>query len=270
MQNIRQRRETPPYPIASVDHALILVQLLRDAGPIRIADAAAELEVAPSTAHRLLAMLVYREFAIQDEDRWYHPGPAIGQPPISEEWTRELRMLARPHLERLTDEVGESSNLMIRVGARVRFLLTVQSLEGGAVGDRQGTILPAIYTAGGRAMLAHLSSRSLETLLASAQASRSGDALAQGERVRLRRELASVKRLGYAKNVEDTELGLSAVGVAIRDADGHVAAGIAVAMRSSRAARLQSSTVIQRLRVSAENIEASLVAAELRASNKGA
>ncbi|WCI07745.1 helix-turn-helix domain-containing protein [Arthrobacter sp. OVS8] len=34
--------------------------------------------MAPSTAHRLLAMLVYRGFAVQDENRRYVPGPAMG------------------------------------------------------------------------------------------------------------------------------------------------------------------------------------------------
>lgn len=68
--------ERPSYVIASADNALRLVVLLRDVGAVRLSDAAAELGVANSTAHRLLAMLVYRGFAVQDEHRIYHPGPA--------------------------------------------------------------------------------------------------------------------------------------------------------------------------------------------------
>ncbi|WP_284978657.1 helix-turn-helix domain-containing protein [Arthrobacter sp. fls2-241-R2A-200] len=58
MQNLPARRK-PTYSIEAVDNALQLLQLLRDVGSLRLKDAAAELGVAPSTAHRLLAMLVY-------------------------------------------------------------------------------------------------------------------------------------------------------------------------------------------------------------------
>jgi len=53
-------QKRPTYSIEAVDNALQLLQLLRDGGTLRLKDAAEELGVAPSTAHRLLAMLVYR------------------------------------------------------------------------------------------------------------------------------------------------------------------------------------------------------------------
>lgn len=68
----------PPYALDSVDNALRLLQMLRDVGALRLKDAAEELGTAPSTAHRLLAMLVYRGFAVQDEKRRYHRGPRWG------------------------------------------------------------------------------------------------------------------------------------------------------------------------------------------------
>lgn len=260
MRDVPPRREAPPYPIASVDHALTLIQLLRDAGPVRVADAAAELGVAHSTAHRLLGMLVFRDFAVQDEERRYHPGPAVGQRPIGSPWTRELRRIARPRLARLTDRIGETSNLMIRVGPRVRFLLTAQALDGGAVGDRHGVVLPAIYTAGGRAMLADLPPASVETLLGGERAGRSGDALGDAERARLRRELSAVRSRGYARNVDDTEIGVTALAVPIRDPAARPVAAVAVAMRSSRVARMRTADVVEALRGCRSEIEEALAA----------
>jgi len=58
-------KNKPTYSIDSVDHALRLAGLLQQEGPLRVADAAERLGVARSTAHRLLAMLVYRDFAVQ-------------------------------------------------------------------------------------------------------------------------------------------------------------------------------------------------------------
>lgn len=62
------------YAIAAVDHALRLALLLQQEGPMRISDVAIRLEVSASTAHRLLAMLVYRGFAEQLPDRRYKGG----------------------------------------------------------------------------------------------------------------------------------------------------------------------------------------------------
>ena len=70
--------QRPAYLLESVDNALRLLQMLRDVGAVRLNQAATELGIARSTAHRLLAMLVYRGFAVQDEKRTYHPGPAMG------------------------------------------------------------------------------------------------------------------------------------------------------------------------------------------------
>ncbi len=74
--------------LESVDNVLRLLQMLRDVGGLRLKDAAEELGIAPSTAHRLLAMLVYRGFAVQDERRMYHPGSAMGAGPARRGSTR--------------------------------------------------------------------------------------------------------------------------------------------------------------------------------------
>ena len=67
-------------------------------------------------------MLVYRGFAVQDENRRYVPGPAMGVGPAGLSWTRLLRNLAQPHMELLSSQLDETVNLMVRVGTKVRFL----------------------------------------------------------------------------------------------------------------------------------------------------
>ena len=109
--------ERPTYLLESVDNALKLLQMLRDVGGVRLKEAAEQLDIAPSTAHRLLAMLVYRGFAVQDEKRMYHPGPAMGAGPAQRGWTREFNDACRPHMEALASMCGETVNLVIRVGS---------------------------------------------------------------------------------------------------------------------------------------------------------
>ncbi|WP_226823660.1 helix-turn-helix domain-containing protein [Brevibacterium aurantiacum] len=91
--------QAPAHLLGSVDNALRLLQTLRDTGAVSITDAAADLQVSPSTAHRLLSMLVYRGFAVQDESRIYHPGPGIVANVEAQSAHRSLLQILRPHLD---------------------------------------------------------------------------------------------------------------------------------------------------------------------------
>ena len=68
----------PQYPIESVDNALKILLLLGERSELRLTDVAEYLNVATSTAHRLLAMLQYRGFVRQDpRTRAYRAGTAL-------------------------------------------------------------------------------------------------------------------------------------------------------------------------------------------------
>ncbi|MFD2357078.1 IclR family transcriptional regulator [Nonomuraea ferruginea] len=194
-------KNRPSYAIESVDHALHLATLLQQEGPLRLSDVAERLGVSRSTAHRLLAMLVYRDFAEQDSDRRYRAGPVLRPAPVSEAPVTLLRTVARPHLERMVAHVRESANLVVRAGAEVRFVDTVECDNVLRVGDRTGRSLLAHLTSGGKAILALLPPAELAQLYAD-----------EAELARVRRDLAAVRRRGVAINDQRTETGLTAVG----------------------------------------------------------
>lgn len=231
--------ERPTYLIESVDNALHLLQLLRDVGALRLSDAAAELGVAPSTAHRLLSMLVYRGFATQDEKRRYHPGPAMGAGPAEHGWTRELADRCRPHMEALSVRCGETVNLVIRVGTQVRFLHTVESTQPLRVGDRQGQVLDAEFASGGRALLAELPPATLERLYL-LPADETGERQPGDKRMPRARydefaaELAACRAVGFSVNVGGTEDGVAAFGAALHNGAGAVLGAWSVAVPATR------------------------------------
>lgn len=167
----------PPYPIESVDNALRMIQMLRDEGDLRIKDVAAALDVAPSTAHRLMAMLIYRGFAMQDDSRRYVAGPALGARAIGASWTRTMRQLMQPSLELLCSRLNETVNLMVRIGVSTRFLTTVEATSALRVGDRGGAVIPARLASGGKALLAHEPIELLERLYRGKSAELGGDYL---------------------------------------------------------------------------------------------
>jgi IclR family transcriptional regulator, acetate operon repressor len=222
-------KNRPPYAIESVDNALRLLQVLRDSGQVRVSDAAAELGIARSTAHRLLSMLVYRDFAVRTDDHVYLPGPALSAPPLRGEPAQHLRQLLRPHMEALCDRVAETVNLTVRLGAQTRFLHTVECAQVLRVGDRQGTILPAWRTSGGKVLLAELPDAQLR-----AASGRGPDRLADSERRALVAELREIRERGYAENLEESESGVCAIGMCVRDGAGEAVAALSVSAPSVR------------------------------------
>lgn len=141
-------KNKPSYSITSVDHALHLASLLQQEGPVRVTDAAKRLGVSDSTAHRLLAMLVYRDFAEQMPDRRYRAGKVLRPVEMSEAPVVLLRRVALPHLQRLVGETQESANVVL-AGTEGRFIATVECHQILRVGDRVGRSLPAHMASGG-------------------------------------------------------------------------------------------------------------------------
>ncbi|KSZ58842.1 IclR family transcriptional regulator [Rhodococcus sp. C26F] len=256
----------PTYMLESVDNALRLLQLLRDAGAIRLKDAAAELGTAPSTAHRLLAMLVYRGFAVQDEKRMYHPGPALGVGPASQGWTRDFTDLCRPHMEALATLADETVNLVIRVGSQARFLWTAEAASILRVGDRRGQVLPAELTAGGRILLAELPRSVLEQLYlrpadephisqGPSPAYETDRRMAIGEFEEFAHELEAARKLGFAVNVEQTEEGVAALGVAIRNGRGIAIGALTVAVPVTRYRQHLRGRLVAQMQAAVRGIE---------------
>src|SRR3954453_4693826 len=218
-------KNKPAYAIASVDSALLLAGLLQQEGPMRVTDVAARLGVSVSTAHRLLGMLVYRDFAEQLPDRRYATGPVLRRGPVQKASVATLREVALPHLRRLVDAVGETANVMILAGGDVRFVATVESDQVLRVGDRTGRTLPAHLSSGGKAVLATLDDEQLAVLL---------EPLDPAGAARTERELRTIRRRGFAVNDQGTEAGLTAVGVAVPPAGGFTGAALSLAAPTAR------------------------------------
>src|SRR5215204_3742348 len=62
----KQKSVAPRYPLASVDHALRILERLQLEPSLRLSDIARDFRIANSTAHRLLATLSHRGFVEQE------------------------------------------------------------------------------------------------------------------------------------------------------------------------------------------------------------
>ncbi|MDQ8702540.1 IclR family transcriptional regulator [Streptomyces sp. LHD-70] len=247
----------PPYPIASVDHALRAATILQMEGGVTVSQIAERLGVARSTAHRLLAMLVYRDFAVQDEDRHYRAGPVLELAAHSQSLVSRLRTAALPHLQRIVGLVDETANLIVRTGDTARFIASVECRQALRVGSREGMVFPAHRTTAGLLLLAELPDEQLEEVYAPERyRDRPGD---RPDLSALRTELRRLRRNGFAVNRERSERGLVAVGVTVRDRDSTALAGLSVSMPGVRYDPHDLQSLVSTLNAAAHALEEDLV-----------
>ncbi|TRV75762.1 IclR family transcriptional regulator [Streptomyces sp. 130] len=246
----------PPYPIASVDHALRAATILQMEGGATVAQLAERLGVARSTAHRILAMLVYRDFAVRGEDRVYRAGPVLELAAHSQSLVSRLRTAALPHLHRVVALLDETTNLIVRTGGTVRFIASVECRQALRVGSREGMVFPAHRTTAGLLLLADLADEELEEVYAPER--HRDDPADRPDLARLRTELRRVRRSGFAVNRERSERGLVAIGVPVRDGDGSALSGLSVSMPSVRYDPQRLRSLVATLEAAAHSLERDL------------
>jgi len=206
--------EPPTYALGSVDKTLRVIHMLRDGNPIQVSTVAKRLDIAVSTAHRIMSMLVFHGFAVQDSQRRYLPGPALGAPVLMARDVNDLEIAASPILASLAERIGETVNLTLRVGPHARVLLAVGT-HGRAEMDRSGAVIPAYSTAAGRAALAGLGREQLERLFRGPGAERAAAALDESAFEELVKELNRTRALGYALSRGSAVKGIGAVALPI-------------------------------------------------------
>ena len=203
----------PQYPIDSVDRTLRLLSHLAQRSELKLSEVRAHLEIGQSTAHRLMAMLVYRGFAVQDpETRAYRVGPALFE--IAEAaGAFDIRRNVHPILEWLANESGETAHFGVLHVTDVHYIDVVESTSVLRVAGRVGQINPAHATSLGKAILATFDDGHVRELYADSEISvpttRSTTNLS-----RLLKELGSTRTRGWARNQGEIEAGVCSVGVA--------------------------------------------------------
>jgi DNA-binding IclR family transcriptional regulator len=239
----------PVYALNSVDRALKILQLLRDRGSMRLSDIAAELDVSPSTAHRLLAMLAYRGFAQQSESRMYEPGPGIGAPPTKTLFTDTSRVRVQRILDKAAVDLGGRINIGVLSRANVRVVAS-SACEAGDTFDSTGVVMRADVSAMGQAMLASLSDEEVRSLYFA----EGRDLLPQAAFGDLLRRLNATRHVGYAINRLATTTDTSSVACAIRNPEGRVVAAISITVPSAKFDDLLVNGAVPRLRALATRL----------------
>ena len=257
-QRSTSRRNSVASGTRSVERALDVLRAVGEGDPEPgLTDLAGTLGLHKTTVFRLLGALEHAEFVVRDMERQsYRLGPALFRLATQARRSAGLHEAARPELEALAGQVGETATLEVLVGEEVLILDEVHGrfLIGGS--PEIGTRWPAYATATGKVLLA---AARFESDAKAAPPRSAGRLVRLGPgtittRVALDRELAKVWRAGYAVGTEELGPAFIAVGAPVRNAQGRTMAAIGVGGPRSRLAGGRIAEVAARVRQAADRI----------------
>lgn len=218
-----------------VDRVMDILELLPRLGPeLGVSEISRALGLKKATTHRLLAALRRRGVVTQDPvSRRYRLGMKLwelGAVATSQvDWVDRVK----PYLEHLTDVAGETTHLAVLSDGQVLYVDKVESSRSLRMPSQVGRRLPVHCTGIGKALIAFLPDEVLRGLVLRRGLPRFTTSTIT-DVVTLERELAEIRRLGYAIDHEEIEEGLVCIGAPVRDHTTHVVAAISIAGPSSR------------------------------------
>lgn len=224
----------PTHLLRSVDNALTLLLLFREQEVIRISDASRALKVSPSTASRLMAMLQYKGFAVQDpQTKAYRPGSALVDIGLAASGRIDIRASVRPFLEQLVRDVDETAHFIVLEGAEAVFLDGIESTRSVRTTLRLGQRRPAHAISGGKALLAELSPEELRRRYPHGRLKGMTDRTIT-TRTALEAELAAIRERGYAIAIQESDPEVTGIAMAIHHPAGTLAGALIVSLPFSR------------------------------------
>lgn len=239
----------------TVGKALDVLDLVAGFGrPVRFSDLLAQGRYPKATLYRLLQTLLSQGMLSYDADRQtYSPGLRLVRLAHSAWRQSSLAPIARPHLDQLSQEVGETVHLAQLDHAQVLYVDKCNAREPVQMYSQAGKVGPAYCTGVGKAMLAFAPAEQLPALLAQQSFHRftpttitTPDALA--------RELQSIRARGHAFDNEEHEPGIICVALPILTARGGALGALSVTSTTSRTDLSALAGLVPRIRSIAARI----------------
>lgn len=207
----------------AIDRAALLVAtVVRADEPLSFGELHAECGLPKSTTSRLLTALERTELLERNAEGAYVAGPLFWLYATRHDPWEELVRLARPTLEKVGADTGETVNLSVPRGERVVQVAQVDSTYLLGARDWTEVDVPAHASALGKALLAYgvlaVQEGELEELTSETVT----------DHIALRRQLEQAARRGYATTVDELEIGLTGVAAPVRGSGGEVVAAMGI------------------------------------------
>ena len=212
------------YRIRVLERAYLIIDEVT-AGPRTVPELAEKLDIDPATVYRIVRNLSHEGYLRQLDDSYrYGLGfkfLQLGHRLLEE---MDLREIARPYLEELSERTGESSFLSLRDRYEVIFVDRVDGMQGIRLSVRVGDRRPLNAGAAGKLLLAYAPKNIIEAVVGD-YATKVTDRTIVEEKA-LRAEIRRIHDAGYAESRGENTPGAGSFAAPIWDARGIVVAGL--------------------------------------------
>lgn len=220
----KKSKGRPEYAVPALDRGLdVLEALSASAAPQSLTDLARTLSHTPSGLFRLLTRLATRGYVERDpSSNRYGLTLKLFELSHTHSPLESLVRAAATPMRELAASVDESVHLNVLTQDRLLVLLDAGSPSKVRISIAAGSQFPPVATNSGRLLLACVSAEDLDSFLAR---DRNYGGMTDAQKADFHRELAKIRRQGYALTRSDDRAGLQDISVLVGNpAIGQVAA----------------------------------------------
>jgi len=215
--------------VQSVDRTLTILEVLSDySDGLGITEISERVNLHKSTVYRLLSTLTYKGYVVQDEESSKYKITfklfELGSKKVDK---LDLLKSSKPYTKMLMESVNEVVHLIIREDNEIVYIDKVEANNTISMKSRIGNRAPMYCTATGKAMLAFLPEEEVLKIWKSSKIIRLTENTIT-DFILYKKELQEIKKIGYAIDDEENEMGVKCVGAPILNIKGDVAGAISV------------------------------------------
>lgn len=208
------------------------------------------------TAHRVLRQMCDIGYVERAEGGTYRLTSKIrylSAPPVE----RQLLAVAEPALEELQRQLGETVNLAVLRNGGVVYLRVLETTQNLRRVVEANSVDPFYCTALGRAMVANLPPETVKALLAKQVKLEKLTSETIVDPIRLSEILDDVRRLGYAVERDETDIGVTCIGAPIFQGE-RVIGAVSLSAPSARLRGGLENSAIRAVKQTAVNVTSKL------------
>lgn len=222
--------------------------------PVRLADVVAASEFPKGTVYRMLQTLRAEGLVIYDDvHQTYSLGYRLVRMAHSAWAQFSLAPIARPHVDALSESIGETIHIAQLASAQVLYVDKRNARRPVEMFSQAGKVGPAYCTGVGKAMLAYLPEADLDTAL-DQQSYHRFTPKTLTTRDALMAVLAEIKERGFAFDDEEHEPGIICVAVPILTSSRSVIGALSVTSTTTKTTLSDLENLVPEMRVAAQRI----------------
>ena len=246
----------PEYLIPNLVNAGRVLKLLADTPGLTVLEISRSLRVPRTTVLRIATSLV-REGLLESDKNTYSLGPTLIYLGIRAMDGIDLPGLAKPLLKQLAHETGETAHLAMLADDKAVLIEVCQSPLPIRAGAPAGTRVDLHCSATGKIFLAWNMADQLDAYFARTKpSSRTARTLTTAES--MAKELALIRKRGYAVDEEEFFDGIRCLAVPVLNSHGHVRLALGITGVTTRLTRGRVAECVKKLATAATELSAAI------------